>query len=120
MLEPQDKLNPVDSIYYSKQMISWPPQGYCPRMFFFKKWSISGKLDFEGATVTIQSKSIGKLPCKTNIDKARMLPYSTLVFEPEISSNFYETLKDGEAITVTISKKGKKVYSYQTILFDTK
>lgn len=120
MLEPQDKLNKEDSIYYSKHLISWPPQGYCPRMFFFKKWSISGKLDFEGSTVTIESKSIGKLPCKTKVDKAPMLPYSTLVFEPEISSNFYESLKDGEAITITISKKGKKVYSYQTILFDTK
>ncbi len=120
MLEPLDKLNETDSVYYSKNMISWPPQGYCPRMFFFKKWSISGNMDFKDVSVTIESKSIGKLPCHSKVDQAPMLPYSTLVFEPEISPNVYESLKDGETIRITINKKGKKVYSYQTILFDPK
>ncbi len=120
MLEPNDILNAEDSAYYSNHFVSWPPAGYCPRMFFFKKWSISGNLNFEGASVTIESKSIGSLPCKTKVDKAPMLPYATLVFEPEISAKFYESLKDNEVITVTISKKGKKIHTYQTILFDTK
>lgn len=120
MLEPQDALNGADSAYYSKHMITWPPQGYCPRMFFFKKWSLSGNINFEGIQVSMESKSIGKLPCKTRVDKAPMLPYSTLVFEPEIAPNFYEALKDGEVITVNLSKNGKKVYSYPIILFDVK
>lgn len=120
MVSPYDALSETDSIYYSKRMVSWPPAGYCPRMFFFKKWSISGAYDFTGAEVSIESKSIGKLPCSIKVDKAPMLPYATLVFEPQIAPNFYESLKDGERIQVVVKKKGKELLKYETILFDPK
>lgn len=120
MVEPNETLNKVDSAYYAKRFISWPPAGYCPRMFFFQKWSISGPIDFEGVTVSIESKSFGKLPCTVKADKAPMVSYPTLVFEPKISSNFYESIKNEEAITVTMSRKDKVIHSYTTILLDTK
>ncbi len=120
MVEPNETLSKEDSGYYAKRFISWPPAGYCPRMFFFKKWSISGPIDFEGVTVSIESKSFGKLPCTVKADKAPMVSFPTLVFEPIISANFYEAIKNEEAITVTISKKGKVIHSYTTILLDTK
>jgi len=118
MVEPKDVMSKEDSAYYQKRFIAWPPAGYCPRMFFFKKWSISAPVNFEGVEVFIESKSIGKLACKTKIDQAPMLPYKTLVFEPDIAPEFTKVLQDGEVIQITINQKGKTLFSYKTILFD--
>lgn len=119
MVEPNDALSKEDSVYYGKRFVSWPPAGYCPRMFFFKKWSISSAANFEGAEVFIESKSIGKLKCKTKIEQAPMLPYKTLVFEPDIAPEFTKVLKDGETVQVSLFQKGKILYQYNTVLFDT-
>jgi hypothetical protein len=64
MVHPSDKL--TDSIFYTKNFISWPPQGYCPKMFLFDKWSFSMYGDLSKATVEISSKSLDKIKC-TNV-----------------------------------------------------
>ena len=119
MVHPNDRL--MDSVYYTKNFISWPPQGYCPKMFLFTKWSFSMMGDLSKATVEISSKSLDKVKCNNvKIEKAPMLPFSTLVFSPNLSKAEFNMLPAGETIYVTVTINPKKIIQYKFTLIDPK
>ncbi len=119
MVNPNDKL--LDSAFYTKNFISWPPQGYCPKMFLFDKWSFSMMGDLSKATVEISSKSLDKIKCTSvKVEKAPMLPFSTLIFTPPIRESEFKMLPEGETIYITITINPKKIIKYQFTLIDTK
>lgn len=118
MVHPEDKL--IDSAYYDKNYISWPPQGYCPRMFLFSKWSFSMNADLSKAKVEVSSKSLSKVSCTTKVEKSPMLPFSTLVITPKIEKYEGNLLPVGEKITVTITLSPKNIISYDFSVIDPK
>jgi hypothetical protein len=118
MVHPEDKL--IDSAYYNKNYISWPPQGYCPRMFLFSKWSFSMNADLSKAKVEVSSKSLSKVSCTTKVEKSPMLPFSTLVITPKIEKYEANLLPVGEKITVTITLSPKNIISYDFSVIDPK
>ncbi len=79
MVEPSEKLNKKDSAWFKQNFISWPPAGYCPRMFLFSKWSFMMDQNLEGATVTLKSLSLSTVKAEAKVEKSPFLPYSTLV-----------------------------------------
>jgi hypothetical protein len=110
MVAPGEKL--ADSSYYQKNFISWPPQGYCPSMLMFEKWSFSMYGDLKDAKIEISSPHISKMTVSGHVELSPMLPFSTLVFEPNIRRTEFQMLPNGEKIDIKITLKNKKVYSY--------
>ncbi len=110
MVAPGEKL--ADSSYYQKNFISWPPQGYCPNMLMFEKWSFSMYGDLKDAKIEVSAPHISKMTVSGHVEQSPMLPFSTLVFDPNIRRTEFQMLPNGEKIDIKITLKNKKVYSY--------
>lgn len=112
---PDDKI--IDSAFYLNHFISWPPAGYCPKLFLFDKWSFSMAGDLRKAKVSIVSKSMGPIAAKTKLESAPMVSFSTLVITPELSEKQRAEIKDGEVFTVTIELANKKKITYSSTIW---
>jgi len=110
MVAPGEKLS--DSGFYLKNFISWPPQGYCPNMLMFEKWSFSMYGDLKDAKIEISAPHISKMTVSGHVEQSPMLPFSTLVFDPNIRRTEFQMLPNGEKIDIKITLKNKKVYTY--------
>lgn len=118
MVQPSEKLNKKDSAWFKKNFISWPPAGYCPRMFLFSKWSFMMDQNLEGATVTLKSLSLSTVKAESKVEKSPFLPYSTLVINPKITAAEARGFAKDEIIDVQIKLKNRKTIGYQVKVLD--
>lgn len=112
---PNDKI--IDSSFYLNHFISWPPAGYCPKLFLFDKWSFSMAGDLRKAKVSIVSKTLGNISVKTKIEQAPMVPFQTIVMLPNLTEKQKQELKEGEVFTVVIEISQKKKVTYTTTIW---
>ena len=116
---PTDKL--IDTAYYNTHFIAWPP-AYCPKMFLFDKWSFSMYGDFGKAKVSIElvsnkTKASKVIANTTKVEKAPMMPFSTLVISPAISEKELNEIADGDFFRISIELNPKKKYVYTSSIW---
>jgi hypothetical protein len=112
---PNDKI--IDSAFYLSHFISWPPAGFCPKLFLFDKWSFSMAGDLRKAKVSIQSKTFGNIPVKTKLEQSPMVSFYTIVMTPELSEKQKSEIKEGESFTITVELSPKKKISYSSTIW---
>lgn len=118
MVEANEKLSAEDSSWHGDHFISWPPAGYCPRMFLFSKWSFMSTENLEGAQVTLKSLSLSTVKAESKVEKSPFLPYSTLVIQSHITPAEARAFAKDEIIDVQIKLKNRKTINYQVKVLD--
>lgn len=111
---PTDQMQ--DTGFYTKHFIAWPP-AYCPKMLLFDKWSFSMYGDLTKAKVSVIATSRGNIGCTTKVEKAPMMPFSTLIITPFISEQFKNSIQEGETFTITVELSPKKKFTYTSTIW---
>ncbi len=111
-----DNSNKKDTAKYKTTAITWPPQGYCPKMLVFKKWSFSLDNNLKDATVSMKYANGETINCKTE-PQENGYALNTLVWEPEIN---IAKLAADTTINISITLANKKVYNYTVTIVDIK
>lgn len=100
-----DESRDLDTNKYKNQYIAWPPAGYCPKMFMFKKWSFSIDRNLKDAVVTMKNSEKQNIELKQE-SIANGYGLNTLVWTPQINpaevtenSVFFITVKLGDGTT---------------------
>lgn len=111
-----DNSNKKDTTKYKTTAVTWPPQGYCPKMLVFKKWSFSLDNQLKGASVAMKYANGETINIKTEpLENGYGL--NTLVWEPEINTT---KLSGDTTIIITITLANKKTFSYTVTIIDIK
>jgi hypothetical protein len=97
----------IDSSIYETQFISWPPEGYLPKMMVFKYWSFSLDQDLNGATITMTSNGENIPVTVQPVEDGYGL--NTIVWEPNTPLN---KVKEDKIVEVTVTLKNGRRYSY--------
>ncbi len=103
----------VDTAHYKEHFVAWPAAGATPSMLVFERWSFSILQPLEEATVSIVSKKHGKIESNVSVQPGSGLGLPTLAITPLGMTPW----SAGDEITITISLKNKKTYTYNTTLF---
>ena len=116
---PTDKL--IDTPYYNTHFIAWPP-AFCPKMFLFDKWSFSMYGDFSKAKVTIElisakNKTPKVISNTLKVEKAPMMPFSTLVITPSITEKEKSEIGEGDTFRISVELNPKKKYSFTSTIW---
>ncbi|MCC7296822.1 MAG: hypothetical protein IT244_00705 [Bacteroidia bacterium] len=103
-----------DSVYYQSHFVAWPPEGTCPKMLMFKKWTFSIAADVTGAKVTIKSKDGSEVANTVSQYTLPGMLLKTLIIQPNLDPKKL-TEKDGFEVTVELKDKRKFTYKIQLI-----
>lgn len=103
----------VDTNQFKNQFVSWPPEGYIPKMMAFRYWSFSLSQDLKGATVEVFENE-QPVAIKQQ-DLVVGYGMNTLVWEPQTS--FKEMTADRK-FHVVVKLTNGRIYEYDVIVMD--
>jgi hypothetical protein len=103
----------VDTSQFKNKFVSWPPEGFIPKMMTFRYWSFSLSQDLSGAEIEVFEN--GQNVAIKQQDLVVGYGMNTLVWEPQTD---FKDMQNDRIFHVVVKLTNGRIYEYDVTVLD--